>query len=408
MIQKLRKKLILISMAAFLSVLLIIISAINIVNYGEVVQDADELLEVLSENHGNFPTDSGHNRPNRPNLSPETPFETRFFSVMLQSDSGEVSQTDTSRIFSVSHEAAIAYAEEVYSSGEESGFLKNFRFSAIDDGETVLVIFLDCSRSLDSFYRFLFASIIISFVGFGVVFVLIAFFSNRIIRPIVESYEKQKRFITDAGHELKTPLTIINADTDVLEMEYGSNEWLEDIQKQTGRLKELTNHLVELAKLEEASYCPQKVEFPLSDVVSEAADSFIPLAQMQNKTLALQIEPLLSYDGDAKSLSQLVGVLLDNALKYSPQNSKIDLTLQKQGAIILLSVRNSTHNRIEKGDLSKLFDRFYRIDASHNSETGGYGIGLSIAKAIVTAHNGKIQATCDDDTTLTITASLPI
>lgn len=406
MIQNLRKKLILISMAAFLSVLFIIISAINIVNYVEVVDDADELLEILSENHGNFPTN--HTPPGRRQLSPEAPFEARFFSVMLHPDSGEVLQTDTSRIFSVNQETAIAYAKEVFSSEESSGFVEDFRFAVMNDKENIRIIFLDCGRSLNAFYRFLFASITISCLGFSVVFILIAFFSKRIIRPIAESYEKQKRFITNAGHELKTPLTIINADTDVLEMEYGSNEWIEDIQKQTERLKNLTTYLVELARLEETSDRPQKVEFPLSDIVNEAADSFISLAQMQNKILTLQIEPFLSYNGDAKALSRLVDILLDNALKYSPQESEINLTLQKQGTAILLSVRNLSVNRIEKDELARLFDRFYRVDASRNSETGGYGIGLSIAKAIVNVHNGKIQATCDDTITLTITVSLPI
>ncbi|MBE6984160.1 MAG: GHKL domain-containing protein [Ruminococcaceae bacterium] len=408
MIQKLRKKFILISMAAFFSVLLVIISTINIVNYVEVVHEADELLTILSDNHGRFPKEPNGEKPSPGHMSPETPYESRFFSVVLDTKSDGVIQTETSRIFSVDQGRAIKYAREVVLSEDTSGFIDNYRFSVHPDGDHLRIIFLDCGRSLDSFYRFLLASLIISLLGFVVVFALIAFFSGRIIRPIVESYEKQKRFITDAGHELKTPLTIIHADTDVLEMEYGTNEWLDDIQKQTHRLSELTSHLVELARMEEAEETLAKVDIPLSDIISEAAESFITLAQAQHKTLSLEIEPMLTLEGNEKSLRQLVSLLLDNALKYSPEKGQILLTLQKQGNSIQFSVYNTTQSQIEKDCLPKLFDRFYCIDASHSSQTGGYGIGLSVAKAIVSAHNGKIQAFVDHDHSLRITSTFPL
>ncbi|MDE6024159.1 MAG: HAMP domain-containing histidine kinase, partial [Lachnospiraceae bacterium] len=248
----------------------------------------------------------------------------------------------------------------------------------------------------------------IALTGYALFFFVILFFSNKIIHPVTESYEKQKRFITDAGHEIKTPLTIIKADVDVLEMELGENEWLTDIQKQTKRLAALTNDLVYLSRMEEANDSMQMIEFPFSDVVSETTASFQALAQTQGKIFQCEIQPMLSLTGNEKAIYQLVNILLDNALKYSPNNGTVSLVLKKQSKTIQLSVFNTTENLIPKDKLNLLFERFYRIDSSHNSQTGGYGIGLSVAKAIVTAHNGKIQAKTEDGHSLQITATFPI
>ena len=250
-------------------------------------------------------------------------------------------------------------------------------------------------------------SLIISVAGYALVFALIAFFGARIIRPISDSYEKQKRFITDAGHEIKTPLTIISAAADVLEMDIGKNEWLTDIKKQTAQLSSLTDDLVYLARMEEADSALYMVEFPLSDVVSEATDSFLAPAQVMNKTLRCEISPMLSLKGDEKAMRQLVGILLGNALKYSPENSEILIKLERVASSVRLSVYNKSAAPLPKGSLPQLFERFYRVDASRNSATGGHGIGLSVACAIVEAHGGKIQASSADGQSLLITVTLP-
>ena len=408
MIKKLRTKFILLSMTAFFLVLVVIITGINIVNWNAVVHEADELLSVLSENKGAFPMGPGgmgHRLP--PGMSPEIPYESRYFSVTLDGNTGSVIQAETSRIVSVDTTQAIEYAKSVLSKGNHRGFADRFRFSIRTENSFIRITFLDCGRKLDAFQNFLLSSIRISLIGCLVVFALIAFFSNRIIRPISESYEKQKRFITDAGHEIKTPLTIINADADVLAMELGENEWLEDIQKQAKRLTALTNDLVMLSRMEEAENTMQMIEFPFSDVVSEAAASFQALAQTQEKVFQCQIQPMLTLWGNEKAIGQLVSILLDNALKYSPIHGTISLTVEKQNRMLRLSVYNTTTNEITKDTLPLLFDRFYRTDPSRNSQTGGYGIGLSVAKAIVTAHNGKIHASTEGGRSLRITVIFP-
>lgn len=407
MIKKLQRKFILVSMVAFLIVLTVMIAGINIANYTEVIREADELLEILSRNRGAFPLGPGGRGQLPPHMSPEIPYETRFFSVVLNQETGRLVQVETSRIISVDRKDAIDYAQQILRDRQSRGFVESYRFFMQDEDMNVRVIFLDCGRKLEAFRGFLFASIAISLLGFFLVFTLIAVFSNRIVRPISESYEKQKQFITDAGHEIKTPVTIINADVDILGMELGENEWLEDIKKQTNRLTELTNDLIYLARMDESDNRLQMVEFPFSDVVAETADSFQALAQTQHKEFVCTIQPMLCLNGNEKSIRQLVGILLDNALKYSPENGKIALKVQKQNSVILLSVYNTTENAVPRESLPKLFERFYRIDPSRNSQTGGYGIGLSVAKAIVTAHNGKIQGTTEDGRSLIITVTFP-
>ena len=221
---------------------------------------------------------------------------------------------------------------------------------------------------------------------------------------MAESYEKQKRFITDAGHELKTPLTIISADTDLAEVECGENQWLTDIRRQAQRLTGLTHDLIFLSRMEEQPQL-QLLDFPLSDLVEETAQSFLAPAKSQGKTLSLSIQPLLSCTGDEKSLRQLLSILLDNALRYAADGADIAVELQSKGRNILLRVSNPMAHPLDKAALEHLFDRFYRGDAARSAS--GYGLGLSIARSIVAAHRGKIRAECPDGVTLTMAVTLP-
>ena len=419
MIRKLRRKLIAACMASLAAVLLVILGGVNWMSYQKVVDDADAVLAVLSANRGVFPqqgqplgelpapqgpeTDREHRRL----FSPETPYESRFFSVQLDGG-GQVLQTDTRQIAAVDEEAAASYAETAAASGDRSGFLDDYRFLRTDgDDGTVRIIFLDCGRSLSSFRTTLLASIALALVGLLAVLVLLLVLSSRIVRPVAESYEKQKQFITDAGHELKTPMTIISADADLLEMECGENQWLTDIRRQTQRLTRLTNDLIYLSRMEEEQPALQAIEFPLSDVAEEMVQSFFAPAKNQGKTLEVCIQPMVSCTGDEKAIRQLLSILLDNALKYSPEGGQLTLRVEKQGRGVLLSVSNTTAQPMDRGQLSRLFDRFYRADQSRSSETRGYGLGLSIARSIVLAHKGRIRAESPDGASISVVVTLP-
>ena len=425
-------------------VMVLLIGVINIMNYRSVVNSADRILAMLTDGGGRFPgiinrsqeTDSSRTRTGNRRSSrdpedflrwmtrfssednennPELRYESRFFSVTLTLD-GEIKSTRTDRISAVDSEDAAEMAKEIYNSGNVVGFKGDYRFrkTVNPNNNTILIIFYDCGRSLSNVRSFLFISIAISVICLLLVYILIAISSKAVIRPAADAYEKQRQFITDAGHELKTPLAIINADADVLEMELGgdeedsSNEWLADIRKQTARLTELTGSLIYLAKTEEGTKeAFTFVDFPVSDVIAQEVDSFKGPAQAAGKTIDAKIEENLSMNGDQKAIRQLVDIFLDNAVKYSPEGGTITVKLKKSGRYIGLSVTNSTKTPVTKENIKHMFDRFYRTDESRNSETGGYGIGLSIAKSIVEVHKGKISANVPESDKLTMSAVMP-
>ena len=406
MIKKLRIKLIATSMVSLFLVLFVIGGIVGIINHKKIVKDADRILEILEENEGTFPKmDPGGKKEGPPGMSAEIPYESRYFSVLFDAN-GTIILTDTSKIASIDTETAADYASEVWSKGTEKGFLDDYRYWKCSSDDDVRIIFLDCRRQLNNFHNFLLTTFAVSGVGLLSVFILMVYLSARIVKPFSDNYEKQKRFITDAGHELKTPLTIIDADAEILEMDFGENEWLQDIQAQTSRLTDLTNALVMLSRMEEGVNRDTKIEFPLSDIVEEVCHTFQAPAKVHQINLDNKIEPLISMNGDEKAIRGLITILLDNAVKYTNENGTISLTLEKKKNRIYLSVFNTTES-ISKEQISHLFDRFYRTDASRNSQTGGYGLGLSIAAATVESHHGKISAETKDEKSLKITVVFP-
>lgn len=411
MIRKLRRRLVGAAMLALALVLTAVLGGINWMSYRKVVRDADDILTVLSENDGKFPQ-RGENEVPPPagegdpghGMSPETPFESRYFTVLLDAD-GAVLRTDTGRIAAVDAETAQQDALAVWQSGG-SGFRGDYRYAvSAQDGNT-LVIFLDCGRSLSAFRSTLLASAAVSVAGLAAVFLLLLLFSGRIVRPMAESYEKQRQFVTDAGHEIRTPLTIIRADAELAGMDCGPNEWLQDIARQTDRLTGLTNDLIFLSRMDEDAPAQQRIEFPISDVAEEMAQSFLAPARMQGKTLEISVEPMLSYCGDEKAIRQMLSILLDNAVKYSPEGAQLSLRLERQGRGVRLTVQNPSAQPLDPARLDRMFDRFYRGDPAR-SETSGYGLGLAIVQSVAAVHRGKVRARCPEQNVLQITVSLP-
>lgn len=402
MIKKLRIKLIAASMGSLFLVLFVIGGIVGILNYRKIVEDANQILAIMEENAGKFPQKfSSDRKDERPGMSPEVPYESRYFSVLFDKN-GNIILIDTSKIVSIDTTQAMEYASEVWEKNREQGFLENYRYRRnVSNGE-VCIIFLDCRRQLDNFQNFLLTTFWVSGIGLLSVFILVVYLSAHIVKPFSDNYEKQKRFITDAGHELKTPLTIIEADAEVLEIDFGENEWLQDIQSQTKRLVDLTNTLVVLSRMEEGQNSNMRVEFPLSDMLEEVCYTFQAPARVREKGLTSTIEPMISMKGDEKAIRGLVTILLDNAVKYTNENGHITVNLEKKKNHIYLSVFNTT-KFISKEQICHLFDRFYRTDVSRNSQTGGYGLGLSIAAATVESHKGKIFAETMDEKSLRIT-----
>ena len=418
MIIKLKRKFIILATVSMLVLMSVLCGIMNVINYSVVVKESDSTINLLIH-----PSDPAHDNAtppaNSPNIgkdpvhggmSPEVPYESRYFTVTV-SKSGEIIKSDFSKILSVDTSSVSDYIEKALKTKSDKGFIKQFRFAKKTNGDQTDIIFLDCGRKLDAFKAFLWVSVSVGFGGCVIMFAVFVLISGKIVKPIAESYEKQKRFVSDAGHEMKTPLTIINANLDLLESDEQSEdqaEELEDIRSQTKRMTELTNNLVYLSKMEETEHKPTMAEMPLSDVVSETINAFKQLINEKNLDFSAEITPDITLFGSPDAIRRLTSVLIENAVKYSPASGKltVNLTANKKSAV--LSVFNETETEIKKEDLPHVFDRFYRTDASRNSATGGHGIGLSIAKAITEIHGGNIKAETISGKDFIVMAILPI
>lgn len=413
MIESLRKKFILASMVSIFLVLTMILSAICLLNYNRISENADSLIQIIYNNGGIMPKVKLSDdkppdelpRKNIGNMSPETPYESRYFSVDIK-NTGEISDVNTGMVAAIDSTTAVKYAQEVYSMKKEKGFYGNYRFLCIDNGDTKNIVFLDCRRDLDSLISFMMNGIFVSLIGMTAVFVLILIISKRVFKPVEESYRKQKEFITNAGHEIKTPLTIIDANTDIIEIENGESEWTDGIKNQVTRLSNLTNDLISLSRMEECRDFNMK-EFSISEMIEKEVESFRPAMSKRNLEIKKNITSDITYIGDEKYLRQLITILMDNAVKYADENGYIEVSLKKlHGRRKVEIVLYNTSDKIDKESIDQIFERFFRGDKSRNSDCRGYGIGLSIAKAIVSAHKGKIKAESQDGKSISIKVNI--
>ena len=419
MIKNLRKRFIFAAMASTFGVLFVIMSILNIANYARMVSRADDTLSELVGNNGQFDrrdflkekvkTNADSQPPDKPDgksndkFSPETPFQTRYFSVVVRD--GAVGSYSLDNIAAVDESEAESYALKILGDGSDSGFTDIYRYRVADCEDGTRIIFVDCRQELESFRNTLVYSVGVSLLGFLAVFMLVLFWSKKIFKPVAESYSKQKRFITDASHEIKTPLTIIDANTEVIEMVNGESEWTKNTRDQVKRLTALTNQMVALSRLDENPEPKEKAKFDLSDVAYEVIDHFSSLSEVRGKKISADIEDGIKYVGDENSIRQLISILVDNAMKYAVESADISISLKRDGRKVKFVLKNLTDG-MEEGSQDILFERFYRPDSSRNSETGGSGIGLSLAKSIVESHKGRITARCDGDGYITFQVTL--
>ena len=441
MIQKLRRQFILVAMCSTLAVLTVIIGALNIVNYVSLTSQKDTILGLLSDNGGKFPNmfdpmrngedfpiippeqRTDENRKNqdfrrdfRRNFTRETEYETRFFTVTMEND-GTVISSDLGMIAAIEEDVAKEYAGMVLSKYQKSkttkGFLDEYRYLLTETENGYLVVFVDSASDLQDARKALVASVSVSAVGFFAVFLLVFFFSKKVFKPVEVTYQKQKQFITDASHELKTPLTIISANVEVMEMESEESQWSHSIKKQIDRMINLVEQMVTLSRLDEQQETLHE-KFSLSEAVRDTAELYLPVAESQGKGLEIEVAEDLQMTGDEKQIRQMVGLLMDNAVKYASLPSgeekgqpRSRLSLKQKGKKAELKLWNTT-DQIEAKNWDVLFERFYRPDNSRNSAKGGSGIGLSVVKSIVEAHKGKITAVSKDGKSMEFKASLPL
>ncbi|MBR1478500.1 MAG: HAMP domain-containing histidine kinase [Lachnospiraceae bacterium] len=441
MIRKLRHKFIWISMLSVAAVLILLIGGMNVANYVSMNKSLDLRLGILTENGGALPEmppfmdgkreEWERREPERPDgafmreegnmpgegierskkrgLNAEAYFDIRYFTVSIFGGDNDNAVANIENISSVNEAKACEYALSLYEKKKTEGFIGNYKYKRIDgtEGEVCKYIFIDAERELTYFKNTLTSSISVSVSGLVLVFVLVYIFSKIAVRPMAESYDKQKRFITDASHELKTPLAIIDANTEVIEMESGESEWTESIHKQVKRLNSLTQKLVFLSRMDEGNTANfNMLDFDLSEAILDVAEGYKAMAISAEKELILDIDSGIKLHGDEANIRQMISLLMDNAMKYSSDKGVIRLSLKASNKWKNIKVYNTAED-VKQGKLDYLFDRFYRGDTSRNSKSGGFGIGLSVVQAIVLAHKGRISAKSEDGRSIVFSIYLP-
>ena len=365
----------------------------------------EDLSETSSSETGSASVSVPPAFPDRPeDHDPEAPYTTRFFVVKLDPEE-KVTEVSTDFIASVTTEEAEEYARNVITRKRQHGYYENYRYQVITEENDNIVIFLNAAMELHSVRNVLLISCLVGLLCFLVVFLLVFLLSRRAMGPYIRNIERQKRFITDASHEIKTPLTSIATSVDVIAMEHGEDEWTENIHRQTAKMSRMVADLVTLSRLDEEDPFSEKVEFSLSDAAWEVAEPFASLAKVKGKSYSQRIEENLTLQGNPDSIRQMISILLDNAMKYSDENGEIRLDVYQVHGKRKIEVFNTCILE-DTRNLSRLFERFYRPDDSRSRKTGGTGIGLSIAQAVAEAHGGKIKVKSKDGRSIVFQVSL--
>lgn len=415
----LQKKFVITAMAAISVLLLILLGAINGLNFWQTDRQTDRLLETLTRQAAAaprsepgmlpFPDMSGKREPGdffSPPVTEDHAMSARYFCVWFDRE-GSVARTDIGRISSVSGEEAKEYAEKIYEQGKESGRLNRFEYRRMParDGQGELLLFLDTSAQRYALLLVLALSAGIGILCWFGMLLLVIMLSNKAILPIARNLEKQKQFVTDAGHEIKTPLAIIMANTEAMELCGGETKWSRNIKAQTARLGGLMQNLLVLARLDEGVWELPASDFSMSRLLEEALPTFCESAALKNVMIEAKIGQGIELHSNRENLLRLVSILLDNAVKYVPKGGEIAVTLKRQGRETLLQVENDCEE-LPVDEPEKLFDRFYRGDSARTQKSGGYGIGLSAAQAIVENCKGEIRAEYRGDSRIVFTVRI--
>ena len=396
MFRKLKIRFILLASAAIVCILLTMIAVLNSVRFLQTNGEIQAVLNILSANNGDFPSveETAESLQND-RITIDTIYQYRYFSVVYKEDKTLYS-TNLDHLSNLSKEQALSYANKVIKDSRSSGVFKVgsqfYSYQITQDSKTkrYLLVVLDSTNYLESRNDFFWLSIQLCFYSFVFFVLVVSGFSNFAIRPYIKNYENQKRFITNAGHELKTPLAIISANTELQELMTGENEWTESTKDQVKRLSNLINQMVVLARLEEQPDVTL-VDVNFSEVVKKVAGNFKSVIEKAGKKYEIKLQEDIHVKATEDELYELVSILIDNACKYCDEDGQIFVTLTKakRGKRARLTVANSYADG-KNVDYSRFFDRFYREDESHNQKQPGYGIGLSMAESLVRIFKGRI------------------
>lgn len=397
MTKTLQKKFIITAMVAITVLIVMILGITNLANAVIVSSDMERTLRIIADNDGDprnmpYPPDAARPAHIQPKNDRDRLIGSNFFVVRFDPE-GSADYVNVSRTAAVSEETAVELARTAYDSGEPQGRMGKFRYCLRDSrlGLGKTAVFLDTSAEMLSYLRVLILSAGVGLVCWVLMLLLVVALSRKAIRPIAENMEKQRQFVTDAGHELKTPLAIIQANAEALELYNGQSKWSRNIQEQTRRLDGLMKNLLLQARMDEGIAPGAVTVFSFSELVRESLQAFSAPAALGGITMKTAINEGIALRADREQIGQLVSILLDNAVKYTGQNGQVCVELTRAEQKTVLTVEN-TCPVLPDVPPEKLFDRFYRADSARTQKTGGYGIGLSVARSICAANRAQIEA----------------
>jgi len=393
MLRWLQIKIIAIILVTLLIVFTAVLLVINLSVYQTSVKRTEQFMATVVENDGFLFPPRGmsgmrYDRRQEPFRNPEMMRAGRFFYAKLDHN-GEITELNLEMMFDFFIDDAQSFIASALDSGRTKGDIENFSFITADKTYGQIIVFAERSIEINLLEQLTRTSMWAAGIVGLVLACLSAFLARWMVAPVKTAFDKQRRFISDASHELKTPLTIISANVDVLQNELGDNQRLRHIKAQSERMNGLIYDLLTLAKTDEGQTNLVLSKFNLSGAVLNTALEFESRVFEENKQYSYDIAENITYIGDEKQIKQLVSILIDNAIQYSGANGQVRVTLRADGNHSHISVFN-TGSGVPNEELDKIFERFYRSDESRSRETGGYGIGLSIAKAIVKSHKGRI------------------
>ena len=398
MFKKSRKKIVAAIMSIFTLLWVGTLCVIYISSYFEVTTTNREMLKEHAEQYMLEKPMGGAFDPMKPFPDRGPHFDTNqfklstFYSVAISHDNEviEIRNDDAAVYTDAELESA---ARQVLKKSDANGMINNLVYYRMDKGGYTLVSFMDNTiirESMNTLFRY---TLIFGGVAIVALYFLAVYLAKKIVTPLEESYQKQKQFISDAGHELKTPVSVVSANAELLSREIGDNQWLANIQYENERMGKLVGQLLELARTENVK--PQMEYLDLSRLVAGGVLPFESVAYENALTLNLQITDGIITLGSSTQLSQLVSILVDNAIRHSRNGKEIFISLTHTRGNVVFSVINDGEP-IPQEQMAQLFERFYRADEARNGEDKHYGLGLAIAKAIVEAHHGKIEVSCYD------------
>ncbi len=403
MFKKSRRKIV----AAIMSILVLLwvgtLGVIYTFSYAEMRSQTEQMLKAHAEMYDISQLADGMKPPLKPFHSGDHRFDrdfedsprfqlTTFYTVAVSYD-GETLEIKNEQQGVHSDDELKELTLEIINSGKESGTKDNLAFYKMEKYGYILVAFADntvINESAMTLFRY---TLVFGGVAIILFFFLSVFLARKIVNPLEESYQRQKQFISDAGHELKTPVSVVSANAELLAREIGDNTWLQNIQYENERMGILVSQLLELARTENIT--PQMERIDFSRLAAGEALPFESVAFEKGLVLNTDIQGDVIIDGNTDQMKQLVSILLDNAIRHSKSQGEVYLSLTREHGFAKLSVINKG-DEIEPKQRQRIFERFYRIDTARNSEDKHYGLGLAIAKAIASSHKGHIDVLCYD------------